>query len=81
MEERERETARKGIEKALQRVERCKGNCKSCTHCKFDFADVPRGIVYAISCDAAGRWGAYCEDFDTMRAETLNALQDSLQEL
>ena len=24
---------------------------------------------------------AYCKDFDTMRAETINALKDSLQEL
>ena len=77
----EKNRERAYIEKALRTVEQCAGNCKKCEHCKLHFADVPGGIVYCMSCEAAGRWGAYCEDFRTMRTETLDAIKDFFEKL
>lgn len=80
MTEYEKNRERRKMEKALHAVESCNGNCKNCKYLHFLFGEDERNIFYCMECAAAGKYGAICDNFATMRAETLGAITDSMRE-
>lgn len=80
MTEYEKNRERRKMEKALHAVESCDGNCKNCKHLHFIFAETKHAIIYNIECAAAGKYGAISDCIETLRAETLEEITNSMRE-
>lgn len=68
------------MERSIRKLNKCGGTCKECSHAKIKTAsdNNSNNIYYAMYCDIDINIQPYCNSYNNLHSETLEALQFEL---
>lgn len=71
------------LQKALERIKKCGGDCKNCKHHHIKTARVPNGVAFAFYCSKVGKYVVDNYNFlsnstSTLKADTIESIEFEL---